>query len=349
METQGLLIVVTNHKRRVSVFISYVRSDNQATHYHTALQDHLHKNGIEEVWLDTLIRAGEEWETVIDERLAETTHLLLIWTPGAKESHYVTYEWSVAFLLGIQIILVFAPQYGSVRPDEIPDILRKFHLIQDPIAGQQDHGQLNKTFIEAERTDHCVTRFGLDCDTLLKLRRKNPADWQSATQEIDQWLHTYRPDSSKIDQVRWLVEHTVPPDATSEQQRLVRSLRRKLEELVDYPEKLAQGAAPSDKDEETEIAFRQSIQQMAKGLRAAGVPGTTIREQVKIAVAMWSKARYGTERPPEIALPRSKQFHKGKRHCGLCRLDDAEANEHGCCVDCGIFYTFWEPHAQDEA
>src|SRR5688572_30146175 len=110
------------NRRKVSAFISYVASDNQASNYHQLLRDHLRKNGIENVWVATDMSAGEQWEDVIDERLSESTHLILIWTPGASESRYVTYEWSVAFVMGLQIILVFAPQYGSVRPDEIPDI-----------------------------------------------------------------------------------------------------------------------------------------------------------------------------------------------------------------------------------
>ncbi len=58
------------------------------------------------IWLDTSIQPGEEWRGAIDKAIAEAFAVVVIMTPEARLSDYITYEWAFAMGLRIPIIPV---------------------------------------------------------------------------------------------------------------------------------------------------------------------------------------------------------------------------------------------------
>src|SRR5215470_6466789 len=55
-------------------------------------------------WADFKIGAGEEWRNSIDLSIRSAFALIVIMTPEAKASEYVTYEWAFAWGVGIRVI-----------------------------------------------------------------------------------------------------------------------------------------------------------------------------------------------------------------------------------------------------
>jgi TIR domain len=58
------------------------------------------------VWRDTGICGGEDWRREIDQAIKEAFALIVVVTPEAKVSEYVTYEWSFAWGAGVKVIPV---------------------------------------------------------------------------------------------------------------------------------------------------------------------------------------------------------------------------------------------------
>ena len=84
------------------VFISYARKDAKLV---DELRHQLKEAGFE-VWTDSVLRPGNDWRHEIDEAIRNAFALLVIITPAAKSSEYVTYEWAFALGLGIKVIPV---------------------------------------------------------------------------------------------------------------------------------------------------------------------------------------------------------------------------------------------------
>lgn len=87
------------------VFISHAHED--VDYANTTIRE-IEKGGIEH-WIDSeQIGLGETWRQKIDEAIQNAIALVVIMTPSAKTSEYVTYEWIFAFGLGIKVIpLIF--------------------------------------------------------------------------------------------------------------------------------------------------------------------------------------------------------------------------------------------------
>lgn len=84
------------------VFISYGRKDAK---FVDTLREKLKEAGFD-VWTDSVLRPGNDWRQEIDEAIRNAFALLVIITPAAKMSEYVTYEWAFALGLGIKVIPV---------------------------------------------------------------------------------------------------------------------------------------------------------------------------------------------------------------------------------------------------
>lgn len=56
------------------------------------------------VWRDVLIRGGDDYRKKIDEAIRDSSALIVIMTPEAKASEYVTYEWAFAWGAGVKVI-----------------------------------------------------------------------------------------------------------------------------------------------------------------------------------------------------------------------------------------------------
>ncbi len=85
------------------VFISYKR-DEKSTSFVNHLRQQLERAGFD-VWIDqSLLRPGQYWLQEIDNAIKASIVLIVVLTPDAHESLYVTYEWSFAFGRGMEVI-----------------------------------------------------------------------------------------------------------------------------------------------------------------------------------------------------------------------------------------------------
>lgn len=82
------------------VFISYKGED---VDFAENVRSRLGREG-SDVWTDSRIAAGEEWRNAIDVAIRNSVALIVIMTPEAKASEYVTYEWTFAWGIGIKVI-----------------------------------------------------------------------------------------------------------------------------------------------------------------------------------------------------------------------------------------------------
>jgi uncharacterized protein YciU (UPF0263 family) len=58
-----------------------------------------------EAWIDTdRLRVGDDWRKEIDEAIRSAVALIVVMTPSAKSSEYVTYEWAFAWGAGVKVI-----------------------------------------------------------------------------------------------------------------------------------------------------------------------------------------------------------------------------------------------------
>jgi len=85
------------------VFISYKHDDLD---FAENLKAKLENAGFK-TWMDNdKLRAGKEWRNDIDKNIKEAFAFIVIMSPEAKASEYVTYEWAFAWGAGIDVIPV---------------------------------------------------------------------------------------------------------------------------------------------------------------------------------------------------------------------------------------------------
>lgn len=69
------------------------------------------------VWIDTeQLRAGENWREAINYAIKEAFALILVISPEAKSSQYVTYEWAYAQGAGVKVIPVLLKPTEKLHP-----------------------------------------------------------------------------------------------------------------------------------------------------------------------------------------------------------------------------------------
>src|SRR2546421_1881350 len=83
------------------VFISYQHEDGD---FAQVLINKIKEAGFE-TWVDSdRLHAGEDWRVEIDSAIKNAIALIVIMTPEAKASEYVTYEWAFAWGAGVKVI-----------------------------------------------------------------------------------------------------------------------------------------------------------------------------------------------------------------------------------------------------
>jgi HEAT repeat protein len=80
----------------VAFFISYKREDRE---FVETMVDQLHEAGVP-CWVDHKLQAGELWKEVIDAQIRDAEGIILVVSPKALKSQWVTYEWSFAMGVG---------------------------------------------------------------------------------------------------------------------------------------------------------------------------------------------------------------------------------------------------------
>ena len=84
-------------------FISYSRTDAE---FGENLINRIRAQGFE-TWVDTeQLLPGHDWRTAIDEAIRASAAVIVVMTPAAKVSEYVTYEWAYALGAGVAVIPV---------------------------------------------------------------------------------------------------------------------------------------------------------------------------------------------------------------------------------------------------
>lgn len=83
------------------IFISYHHGDGD---FAEILINRIEKAGFE-TWVDNdRLHAGEDWRTEIDQAIKAALALIVIMSPEARSSEYVTYEWAFAWGAGVKVI-----------------------------------------------------------------------------------------------------------------------------------------------------------------------------------------------------------------------------------------------------
>src|SRR6266487_4163812 len=83
------------------VFVSYKHDDGD---FAEVLINRVERAGYK-TWVDSdKLHAGEDWRAEIDQAIKESCALIVIMSPEARASEYVTYEWAYALGAGITVI-----------------------------------------------------------------------------------------------------------------------------------------------------------------------------------------------------------------------------------------------------
>ena len=99
------------------VFISHHGDEGD---FAEVLKLNLQKAGID-AWIDTdRLRVGDDWRNEIDEAIRSAGALIVVMTPSAKDSEYVTYEWAFAWGAGVKVIpILLKPTQLHPRLDSL--------------------------------------------------------------------------------------------------------------------------------------------------------------------------------------------------------------------------------------
>jgi hypothetical protein len=112
------------------VFISYKHEDRV---FASQLIRQVQTAGFR-VWIDDeQLRAGENWREAINTAIRQSFALILVLTPDARTSEYVTYEWAFAQGAGIKVIPVMLRATSFLHPQlEMLQYLDFTHADQQP-------------------------------------------------------------------------------------------------------------------------------------------------------------------------------------------------------------------------
>jgi HEAT repeat protein len=131
------------------IFISYAREDKE---FIEDLKSRLGQNSYD-TWIDSeSIRLGKDWRREIDNGIQDSDVVIVVMTPEAKESEYVTYEW--AYALGakkdvITILLERTPLHSRLEVLQYVDFC-KVHRWKEFFKGLE---QISDEITHLEQTD----------------------------------------------------------------------------------------------------------------------------------------------------------------------------------------------------
>ncbi len=95
------------------IFISYKHEEKE---FSDMLMRQLQAAGFA-IWVDTeQLRAGENWREAINFAIKDAFALILVISPEAKQSEYVTYEWAFAQGAGIKVIPLLLKPTDKLHP-----------------------------------------------------------------------------------------------------------------------------------------------------------------------------------------------------------------------------------------
>lgn len=129
------------------IFLSYSPKD---VRYMTTMRDNLMRIGYRP-WIDPDPRPGQDWRFAIDDAIRSSDAMIVIVSPAAAESVYVTYEWSLALGAGVPVIpVIFKPARMHPRLNTLEHF---------DFTGFKDERHFWEYFIrEIQRTLHLAPR-----------------------------------------------------------------------------------------------------------------------------------------------------------------------------------------------
>jgi len=93
--------------KKANLFISHCHEDGD---FAELLKLRIEKEGYAS-WIDIdRLSVGIDWRQEIDNAIKDSAALIVIMTPEAKKSEYVTYEWAFAWGMGIKVIPIMLKQ-----------------------------------------------------------------------------------------------------------------------------------------------------------------------------------------------------------------------------------------------
>jgi len=98
------------------------------------------------VWRDVGIRGGQDWRSEIDQAIKEAIALIVIVTPDAKSSEYVTYEWSFAWGAQVKVIPVM------LKTTELHPRLESLQYLDFTNRGARPWDTLVELLVEADES-----------------------------------------------------------------------------------------------------------------------------------------------------------------------------------------------------
>lgn len=95
------------------MFISYSHQDDNE--FFERLKQEIEKENIE-YWTDEKISPGEVWSKAIDDAIKNAFAVIVVMSPVATKSQYITYEWSFALGLGKVVIPIIVTKGAELHP-----------------------------------------------------------------------------------------------------------------------------------------------------------------------------------------------------------------------------------------
>src|SRR6266508_3541026 len=83
------------------IFISY---DHEDIDFAENVKHEIERAGFVAYMDKDGLHAGDNWRQEIDQAIKESSALIVVMTPHAKNSEYVNYEWAFAFGAGVRVI-----------------------------------------------------------------------------------------------------------------------------------------------------------------------------------------------------------------------------------------------------
>jgi HEAT repeat protein len=167
------------------IFISYNHNDGD---FADNLKEKIKKAGFEP-WIDIAgLRAGKDWRAEIDQAIKGASALIVVMTPRAKESEYVTYEWAFALGAGVKVIPVL------LKPTEIHPRLGALQYLDFTNRMSRPWDKLIEALQKA--VDHAPYTIRLPPDVPLAIKQAvatldsaSPAERQAAIKTLAQTNH----------------------------------------------------------------------------------------------------------------------------------------------------------------
>lgn len=139
-------------------------------------------------WIDENIRGGEEWRLAIDTAIKDSLGVIVIVTPAALGSQYVTYEWSYALGLGKLVIplILQHPKTNSDEPQMHPRLdVKHYRDFSDP-----DNRPWAVLFSDlAELREELSIPPVVERASRTLQESHNPTEWLSAIQSLEKHSH----------------------------------------------------------------------------------------------------------------------------------------------------------------